>query len=36
MFGKNILDENKAKIFKKLYSEYEKFKVGIPTGMLFY
>ena len=27
---------NKAKIFRKLYSEYKKFKVGIPTGMLFY
>jgi len=27
---------DKAKIFRKLYSEYKKFKVGIPTGMLFY
>jgi hypothetical protein len=32
----SIIDENKTKIFRKLYSEYKKFKVGIPTGMLFY
>ena len=30
------ISEEKTKILKKLYSEYKKFKVGIPTGMLFY
>lgn len=30
------LDPKKTEIYKKLYSQYEKFKISIPTGLLFY
>lgn len=30
------LDPKKAEIYKKLYEQYEKFKISIPTGLLFY
>lgn len=30
------LDPKKAEIYKKLYEEYEKFKISIPTWLLFY
>ena len=29
-------DIKKHELILKLYSEYEKFKISIPTGMLFY
>lgn len=29
-------DRKKAELYKKLHAEYEKFKVSIPTGLLFY
>jgi len=30
------LDPKKAEIYKKLYEQYEKFKISIPTWLLFY
>ena len=30
------INDEKEKLILKLYSEYEKFKISIPTGMLFY
>lgn len=34
----NILpsEEKKNELLERLYTEYEKFKISIPTGMLFY
>ena len=29
-------NDKKAELLLKLYAEYEKFKISIPTGMLFY
>ena len=29
-------EKKKHELLLKLYSEYEKFKISIPTGMLFY
>jgi len=30
------IDEKKARLYKKLHEEYEKFKISIPTWLLFY
>lgn len=29
-------EKNKSELLERLYAEYEKFKISIPTGMLFY
>jgi AAA+ superfamily predicted ATPase len=35
-FATKSIDEDKKSLLLKLYSEYEKFKISIPTGMLLY
>jgi transitional endoplasmic reticulum ATPase len=34
--GSKSAEKNKDALLERLYTEYEKFKISIPTGMLFY